>query len=118
MSKILIQLEKLPHTIESLLNDQLESFKEYLNDWKKDLIQELAQEVSLQIVGESYYKWDSTCTYFPTLTFLFKEVKTSQYPRRSQIKVGLNKRNEDLTDLDINILKSKCHQKKKHSFFF
>lgn len=79
-----------------------------MEEWKKDLIKEVFQEVSLQIVGESYYKWDSVTTYFPTITFLFKEEGVSQYARKSQIKLRLSKRNEDLTPFDIDNLKRNC----------
>lgn len=67
-----------------------------------NLIKEIALEVSLQVVGESYYKWDSTSTYYPTLTFL--------YPRRSQIKLRLKQRNEEITPLAITKLKENCEK--------
>lgn len=118
VAKILIKVETLPKTIESLLKDQLDDLKDYLNEWKKDLIREIAEEVSLQIVGESYYRWDSTSTYFPTLTFIFKEVEASQYPRRSQIKVRLKQRNEDLTDVDIKNLKRECNKLLNQSYTY
>lgn len=112
VGQILVALKSLPKTIESLLNKQLDDLKEFLNEWKEDLIQEIAQEVSLQIVGESYYKWDSVSTYFPTVTFLFKEQEVSQKPRRSQIKLRLPKKNEELTSDDIKKLKANCVDKK------
>lgn len=108
VAKILTQLKLLPQTIESLLDAKFEDLKKYLSDWKADLIKEIAQEVSLQVVGESYYKWDSVSTYYPTITFLFKEQGVSQYPRKSQIKLRLSKRNEELTDLDIKKLRTNC----------
>lgn len=108
VTQTLTLLKVLPKRFEELLESQVEDFKKYLDDWKKDLIKELAEEVSLQVVGESYYKWDSVTTYFPTITFLFKEEGVSQYARRSQIKLRLSKRNEDLTDLDIKSLKQGC----------
>ena len=108
VGKILVVVKPLPKTIESLLNEQLDDLKDFLNEWKKDLIQEIAQEVSLQVVGESYYKWDSVSTYFPTLTFLFKEQKVSKNSHRSQIKLRLPKKNEEISSDDIKTLKSKC----------
>ena len=101
------EVTTLPRTLEDVLNKRLNEFKEHLEDWKKDFIQDIAEEVSLQVVGESYFKWDSTCTFFPTITFLFKELNTYQYPRRSQIKVRYGKRNEEITDEDIRKLKEK-----------
>ena len=102
------ELTTLLQPLEDVLNKRLDEFKEYLENWKKDLIEDIAEEVSLQVVGESYFKWDSTCTYFPTITFLFKESNTEQYPRRSQIKVRYSKRNEEITEKDIRDLKEKC----------
>ena len=57
--------------IDVKLSKQFERIKDFLNEWKKDLIKEIPFEVSLQIVGESYYRWDSTFTYFPTVTASF-----------------------------------------------
>jgi len=109
VGKILTDLKLLPKTLEDLLDAKIEDLKKYLADWKTDLIKEIAQEVSLQVVGESYYKWDSVSTYYPTITFLFKEQDVSQYPRKSQIKLRLSKRNEDLTDFDIQTLRRNCN---------
>jgi len=78
VSEILVGLKNLPKTIEEELTKQFIEFKDFLSDWKKELVKEIALEVSLNIVGESYYKWDSTSTYYPTLTFLFKETGVSQ----------------------------------------
>ena len=103
-------LKSLPSLFDSKLNHQLEQIKTFLNEWKKDLITKIAQEVSLHVVGESYYKWDSVSTYYPTITFLFKETETSQYPRRSQVKIRLNKKNQEITEKDIMVLKKKSIQ--------
>lgn len=78
-------MKSLPSQFDNKDNHQLEQIKTFLNLWKKEYIIEIAQEVSLGVVGESYYKWDSVSTYYPTITFLFKETETSQYPRRSQV---------------------------------
>jgi hypothetical protein len=59
-------------------------------------------------VGESYFRFDSVSTYFPTVTFLFKETGTTPYAKRSQLKLKLKKRNEELTDQDVKSLKVKC----------
>ncbi len=108
VTQILTEVKLLPKRFEELLEEQIKEFKSYLDEWKRILIKEVAQEVSLQIVGESYYRWDSVTTYFPTITFLFKEVGVSQYARKSQIKLRLLKRNEDLTTSDIDDLKKSC----------
>ena len=108
LNKISVTLRSLPETIKHFIDGGFEDLKKYLDDWKKDLVSEIALEVSLQVVGESYYKWDSTSTYFPTITFLFRELDTEQYPRRSQIKVRLSKKNEEVVHSDIDKLKERC----------
>ena len=39
---------------------------------------------------------------------MFRELDTEQYPRRSQIKYRLKKKNEDIVQSDINKVKAKC----------
>ena len=118
VEKILLKIETLPETLESLLNKKLEEVKDYLEEWKKSLIQDVAQEVSLQVVGESYYRWDSISTYYPTLTLLFKEQDVSQYPKRSQIKIRLSKKTTELTEADIDGLRNKCKQLEALSYVY
>lgn len=83
-------------------------FQKEVGDTLKKLPDEVAQEVSMQVVGESYYRWDSTTTYFPTLTFVFREVEVGQYPRKAQIKVRLKKMNKEVTQADIDLLRARC----------
>jgi hypothetical protein len=83
-------------------------YKEELDKTLSELPDKTAIETSLHVVGESYYRWDSVTTYFPTVTFLFREIGDTTYPRRSQIKVRLRQRNEELTELDIEKLKVSC----------
>ena len=109
INKTLTEVKYLPQDINTLLDKKVEELKKYLSELKSDLIKEVAQEVSLQVVGESYYKWDSISTYYPTITFLFKEQGVSQYARRSQIKLRLPKRNEELTESDIKELRTNCN---------
>ncbi|BDA51812.1 hypothetical protein COCOBI_pt-0960 (chloroplast) [Coccomyxa sp. Obi] len=62
----------------------------------------------MQIVGESYYWWDSVSTYLPTLCLVFCEINVEQGPRRTQIKVRLKEKNEEVGDAEINRLRSSC----------
>ena len=83
-------------------------YKKVWDKTLKALPEKAAIETSLHVVGESYYKWDSLTTYFRTLTFFFREINAEQYPRKSQVKVRLKQRNEELTELDIGKLKLAC----------
>ena len=116
VSKILNAVNSLPKTIDNLLKDQFDDFKRFLKDWKADLVKEIASEVSLQVVGESYFKWDSVSTSFPTVTFLFREEGDIQYPRRSQIKLRLPKRKLEITDQDIILLRNNCSKIQNSSY--
>jgi len=50
VTKFLTELKVLPKYIKDLLDTKFEDLKKYLTDWKKELIKEISQEVSLQIV--------------------------------------------------------------------
>lgn len=108
VDNILNHVKKLPQKFEKIIDKKIDKFKDFLKEWKKELIKEIAEEVSLQIVGESYYKWDSTSTYYPTITFMFREIECGKLPRRCQIKMRLKKKNEELEDKDIEIIKTKA----------
>lgn len=92
---------KLPETLQQKLDDLLEKIKEHLKEFKEELIKEIVDQVSLTVVGEAYQSWDSLSTYFPALTFIFNEENASNRPRKSQIKVRLKMKNQELTDQDI-----------------
>ena len=79
-----------------------------LDELQKKLPGKVAEEVSLQVVGESYYRWDSVSTYFPTLSFLFREINVEAGPRRTQIKVRLKQRNQEIQDADVARIEASC----------
>jgi hypothetical protein len=49
----------------------------------------VSEMVASKIVGESYYRWDSVSSYFPTVPLLFLEVGNVTYARRAQFKARL-----------------------------
>jgi len=74
--------------------------------------------VSLLICGESWYKWDSTSSYFPTVVFIFNEDVEDATRRRTQIKARLKKKSDELTDADIEKLKRNVLVHKDWSYFY
>lgn len=46
----------------------------------------VSDQVALKVVGESYYKWNSVSSFYPTVVFIFREVETLHRPKRTQIK--------------------------------
>lgn len=58
-------------------------------------------EVCNGVVGESYLKWDSVSSYFPSLVFVFNELRVTGIKRRTQIKTRLPTKSEEITREDI-----------------
>jgi hypothetical protein len=83
-----------------------------IEEESKKFVEKTALEVSQLIVGESYFKWDSTASYFPTIVFVFNEITQGETPRRSQIKARFKKLSQEVTDKDIQILTDRSEQHK------
>lgn len=96
-TKLSTDLSEINKKIDTLSKRQDESFDK--------LPRRLGEVVSDYIIGESYYRWDATSTYFCTLVFKFKETDVNAYARVSQLKVRLKQRNEEITDSDIQDLR-------------
>lgn len=94
--------------LESRLDQIEESIRKIHKDQEqfcKELPDRVGKVVGLYVVGDSWFRWDSTHSYYPTLCFKFKEVNCEKYPRTSQIKIKLKGNNQDLTDADIRALR-------------
>lgn len=89
---------ELLSSLEKELKDEFSEFKKEISEKAEKYVEQIATEVSLLVVGESYSKWDSISSFFPTLTFVFNEVGSTGMTKRTQIKTRLPKRSEDLTD--------------------
>lgn len=74
--------------------------KDALNEWfdnkKSELYKEIVEEISSNIVGESYIKYDGDNLYMPTLIFKYKNKNEKR--RYSQIKLRLNLKPDEITD--------------------
>lgn len=66
----------------------------------------IAEEVASSIVGQSYYNYDKSFTFFPTLVMIFRESGSSHYPRRSQVKGKLTLDNKSITDQVVQNLRA------------
>ncbi len=93
--------------IREVLIEKIEETEKTIIKEFEDLPSTIATEVSLNIVGESYLRWDSTCSYYPTISFIFIEETSRNVPRRSQIRLRAPKLGIEWTDQDVNNLKSK-----------
>jgi hypothetical protein len=96
-SNIINLINNLPDKIIKRIEEKLDS-----------IFDKLADEVALRIVGESHYKYDSISSFYPTITFIFKEDNVIQYPRRTQIKLRSPLMTDEVTDEYIEELKVKA----------
>lgn len=71
---------------------------------------QISDRVADNIVGESYYRFDSTSSYYPTVIFLFKLRNSSGGAGRSQIKLRLPKRSEEVSPEDLGQLRQRVSQ--------
>lgn len=90
------------------INKTLKEIKEEQENCHKELPRRVGEIVSDYVIGESYYRWDSTSTYFCTLIFKFKETNVETYAKVSQLKVRLKQKNEEITDSDIKDLRARA----------
>lgn len=105
--EVLEHLKKLKEHVKKELKEQEKTLKEYIFTKFSEIV---ATDVSLLIVGESYTKWDSVTSYFPTVSFLFNEVTLTNVVRRSQIKIRLPVVSEQVTPEYIYLLQEKCQR--------
>jgi hypothetical protein len=68
------------------MNEFPEILSKHLNKTINKIANQIAKKITLRIIQESFYKYTSTSSFYPTLTFIFKETNINQYPRKSQIK--------------------------------
>lgn len=72
------------------IQETLDKLKTQHKDCKKccTSVDDIVEGVCNSIVGETWYKWDSTSKYFPSIVFLFVETGP-HYPKRAQLKTRL-----------------------------
>ena len=62
----------------------------------------IVEEICNSIVGETWYKWDGTTKYYPSIVFIFLE-KGVSYPKKAQVKTHLTKLNPGIQPSDFLI---------------
>lgn len=91
--------------------DQLGELKELFQQQREEIRHlglELPDNVAEVVVGESYYRFDSTSNYLPTVIFLFTLEEGSPGAGRSQIKLRYPKVTSEVTELDIAELQARA----------
>ena len=104
ISSILNEIRK---EVESIPENVVKHLEEVYNKHKEQVVSEISEEVSLRVVGESYYKWNSTNSFYPTLVLKFKEADVYQKARVTQLKTKLKYTSAELTDQVLRELQVK-----------
>lgn len=101
------QIKNCESVVNDFTRDQASELNKFLRDTKEGLPSILTNEVCTNIVGESYAKWDSVCSYFPTILFLFSENTVSTKKRKSQVKLRLKQPSTEITDKNIQQIRER-----------
>jgi ElaB/YqjD/DUF883 family membrane-anchored ribosome-binding protein len=78
----------------------------------------IGNDVTNKIVGESYSRWNSIISFYPTIVFIMKEDKEGMAGRRAQVKLRYYKKSEDITEEDIHLLKQKAQDLAGFSYHY
>nr|YP_010933429.1 hypothetical protein RMD90_pgp030 [Streptosarcina arenaria]YP_010933451.1 hypothetical protein RMD90_pgp008 [Streptosarcina arenaria]WKT08830.1 hypothetical protein [Streptosarcina arenaria]WKT08831.1 hypothetical protein [Streptosarcina arenaria] len=93
---ILDAIGELPSKVRDAVREEFEGLSEHVSEL-----------VASKIVGQSYYRWDSTSSYYPTVQVNFVEQNVQVRPRRTQVSVRLPVRTEQVTEQVIAQLRSR-----------
>lgn len=108
------KIDSLQKHFDTKIDKIVKDFNDTIEEDKKEIIEQVCEEIPNRVVGESYYRYNATSQFFPTLTLVFVEETESKYPRRSQLKVKIKKQTEEITDRFIAELRnqfSSIHRK-------
>lgn len=111
LGSLVNKVEEFPSRVKEAIKEALKEFKDELKKWLEDLFKglkdELASAVADRVVGESFYKWNSMSSYYPTLVCIFREEGPGVNKRRCQIKVQLPFLSDSITDQDLAEIRRK-----------
>lgn len=92
------------------INEVVKDFNETSKKYKDEVIETVCEEIPNRVVGESYYRYNATSQFYPTLMLVFVEMTENKYPRRSQMKVKIKKETAQVTDLYIEELRKRFRE--------
>lgn len=96
----------------------VKEFDKKSKEYKDEIIETVCEEIPNRVVGESYYRYNATSQFYPTLVLVFVEKTEKKYPRRSQMKVKIKKETEEITESFITNLKNQFQiiQRKQYKY--
>ena len=108
--------DALTQTLKDNQNAILQRFDHLWEKNKDAVTKDITTDVCESIVGQSYIKWDSTNSYFPTIVFKFVNQEKKSEKLSSQISVRFPIEADKVTDTDINALKAQMEQNANLSY--
>jgi uncharacterized protein YoxC len=103
-------IDDIEKAIDKYIDEHRDKLKQLIKDGSQEASPFISDLVSNKIVGESYSRWNSTVSFFPTIVFIMKEDTDELNCRRAQIKLRYYKRSEEITEQDIMDLKEKAKE--------
>jgi hypothetical protein len=94
-----------------------EAIQEWVEENKKGIGEEFTNSICSSIVGESFVKFDSNSTYYPTLIFKFVSTEKLETKRYSQIQIRFLKKPDEINHEEVQSLKNKTKSLKNLSYF-
>ncbi len=88
------KLTKIDNQLQEV-RKEFQTFNKKIKEIEKkidNLPEKTSDQVSFKVVCESYFRYDSTSSFYPTLFFRYKENIDGPYARVSQIKMKLKKK--------------------------
>jgi hypothetical protein len=74
---------------------------------KEEITEEITKSICENIIGQSYLRWDSTLSFFPTLVFKFVNKSNNLLKKQSQVSTRLPVKSAEITQAYINNLRNK-----------
>nr|QWE36188.1 hypothetical protein [Oedogonium capilliforme]QWE36193.1 hypothetical protein [Oedogonium capilliforme] len=102
------------------VNEAPDLLKVYSKNVTRSMSEDVSELVALKIVGESYFKWNLTTSYYPTVVFIFKEVSKDLVGiyRRVQIKLRYFKESNEVNSNDVSSLRKQCNDLKNLEYMY
>ena len=76
-------IEEKTATILAAIRDVPDRVSQKFQEEAPTITEQVSDQVALKMVGERYYKWNSTSSFYPTVVFIFREINAANQPKNS-----------------------------------
>lgn len=100
------KLDDIQKHFDGALKKAREDAVKYADETKKEVIDTICEEIPNRVVGESYFRYNSTSSFYPTMSLVFLEETQNNNPRRAQMRIKIDKTSEQVDQKFIDHIKS------------